>query len=95
MPEYTPNRTIQGEHNGKALLRREEVLEIRRLSATGVSGRALARQFDLSNEAVYHILSGRNWGWLREDEHDEPPDTLTGVVDGGPPTGGDAAAHSD
>lgn len=53
---------INGEKNPMAKLSNEQAKEIRRLVASGLTGREVARQFCVSPATVSGIVSGRSWG---------------------------------
>lgn len=55
-------RRVRGELNGPSKLREEEVIVIRRLSASySWSERKIARQFGVSRSCINGITSGRKW----------------------------------
>lgn len=60
----TDNR---GERNGRAKLTADDVREIRKLSRQGRSIGDLARQFGVVAGTIDHIITGRNWSWLRDE----------------------------
>lgn len=54
-----------GEKHGRAKLTADQVLEIRRLHATGEwSHNQLALKFGVSNGTIWCIINRRNWAWL-------------------------------
>lgn len=55
-----------GEHNPRSFLTEADVLEIRRLFASGVSREDLAEKFNLRYGHVADICSGRLWKHLLE-----------------------------
>jgi hypothetical protein len=61
-----PNpESIAGECNGKAKLVLSQVVEIKKLYATGLySQRELARQFSISQAHVKDLINGRRWKHL-------------------------------
>lgn len=83
MPEYQPKASIRGSANGKALLNADEVREIRRLTKAGATGTAIARQYGVSAETIYHITSRRNWDWLPDEEPPSGPRVT--IVEADPP----------
>lgn len=50
-----------GAQNHRAKLKPEQVLEIRRLSATGETRRALSRKFGVHPSTIYLIVKGKKW----------------------------------
>lgn len=50
-----------GERNPAAKLNEGDVKEIRRLSGSGLSNRAIARMFGVSNVSVGNIMNGKTW----------------------------------
>jgi hypothetical protein len=57
----------RGEKHGSAKLRREDIIEIRRLSIEGVSLRALGRQFGVSKTSIYRIIKRKVWKEVGND----------------------------
>lgn len=57
--EPHPNRTRGGEHSGTAVLKPEEVLEIR--PAAGVSSRQLGDAFGVSKTTIRRVQTWENW----------------------------------
>ena len=54
----------RGERNGHAKLTEAQVTEMReRYKGGGISQRALAREYEVSQSTVKDILAGRRWGW--------------------------------
>lgn len=57
----------RGEQQGKSKLIAEQVLEIRRLYATGtITQAALAQRFGVKIQAISDITRRKNWAWLTE-----------------------------
>jgi hypothetical protein len=56
---------LVGEKNGQARLTSEDVKEIRRLHATGVAQRALARQFGVNRAMIYLIVRRKKWAHVK------------------------------
>lgn len=54
----------RGEQKPRAVLNREQVREIRKLYASGVSGPKVGARYSISDQTVYDIASGKLWGWL-------------------------------
>ena len=54
-------RQTKGEAHGPHKLTAAEVLEIRALNASGVSGAELARQFGVAKETIYDIINRVTW----------------------------------
>lgn len=59
-----PERAAKGATNGSAQLTEDDVREIRRLRAAGVSQQVAARQLGVSPSAVKDIDHRRTWRWL-------------------------------
>jgi len=59
----THDRMMRGKNN-LAKLKEEEVLEIRRLSGLGISGRQIANMFKVSKGTVYKIKNRQSWTWI-------------------------------
>lgn len=55
---------LYGEDQTNHKLTADQVRAIRRLIGEGVSDYTIGPQFGVSATAVYHIRTGRNWGWL-------------------------------
>jgi len=60
------NRMECGSENGNARLNEEQVLEIKRLWASGGTQVSMAKQFGVSRAAIQWILNGRSWKKVRE-----------------------------
>ena len=58
---------LSGEANGRSKLTREQVLEIRRLHAQGISQAELARRYGVSAASINHVVNGITWSWLPVD----------------------------
>jgi Helix-turn-helix domain of resolvase len=56
----------RGEDNHNARLTEDQVLEIRRLYKSGERIVDIARQYNVSRQAIRHIIKGTNWSWLDE-----------------------------
>ena len=54
----------RGEQNGKAILTKEEVLEMRRLRRDGMFFKDIAARMGRKEGTVYYAVMGKNWGWL-------------------------------
>lgn len=54
-----------GERNGASKLTRDDVLEIRKLSSNTMSQYAIARKFNVGQQTIGKILTGKNWSWLK------------------------------
>jgi DNA-binding transcriptional regulator YiaG len=54
----------RGDRNGMARLTEEQAREIKRRRAAGESGRSLAREFNISEQTVALINTGKQWSWL-------------------------------
>ncbi|MFX0208406.1 MAG: helix-turn-helix domain-containing protein [Candidatus Hodarchaeota archaeon] len=57
------DRMVRGKNNF-AKLKEKEVLEIRRLSDFGISGRKLAKIFNVSKGTIYRIKNRQSWTWI-------------------------------
>jgi DNA-binding transcriptional regulator YiaG len=55
---------MQGEANGFAKLTADQVREIRRLSEEGLTQRAIANRFGISQKQVSRIVRGKRWAHL-------------------------------
>ena len=60
-----PNPQRLGEDNGAAKLREVDVRSIRRLLKGGWTQRAIAERFDVSQQTVANIKSGKVWGHVQ------------------------------
>lgn len=56
-----PEAMRRGENHPHARLKRSDVIEIRRLSEAGTTGRAIARRFGLSFQHVSDIVRRKRW----------------------------------
>jgi hypothetical protein len=56
--------TTRGGKNAMAKLTEAQAREIKSRRATGESGRSLAREFNISEQTVALIKTGKQWGWL-------------------------------
>jgi len=54
--------TRKGADHTNAKLTEQDVLDIRRMSAEGVSRKSLVELFGVSKSAIGSILTGRTWG---------------------------------
>ena len=50
-----------GEDNPRSVLTEENVREIRRLRAEGVTARALAARFNVTEKTIYMVAKRRRW----------------------------------
>jgi hypothetical protein len=57
-------RSTRGSRNARAKLTEAQAREIKTRRAAGESGRSLAREFNISEQTVACIKTGRQWGWL-------------------------------
>ena len=55
----------RGTRHWASRLTEEQVLEIRKEYASGISGLKLAKKYGVCKATVYHILSGAKWKFLR------------------------------
>lgn len=55
----------RGERNGRAKLTTENILEIRQLSAQGLSSRKIASRMDVSKTQINEVLKGNIWKHVR------------------------------
>lgn len=55
------DRHVQGERNGCSKLTNSQAAEIRRLLATGVTGRELARRFHVSDVCISNIKNNKHY----------------------------------
>jgi len=60
-----PEARPRGERNGRARLTFKQVQAIRVRIARGEQKRDIAKDYGVSEGAVWHIATGRNWGWPR------------------------------
>lgn len=68
----------QGESSPQAILTEDQVSEIRRLLMTGLSQRALAVRFGVSQSAIYKIRAGRAWTHMPSST--DPYPVITGLL---------------
>ena len=54
----------RGARAGSTRLIESQILEIRSLRKQGVKSKKLAEQFGVSQAAICHIVSGRNWSYI-------------------------------
>lgn len=52
---------VNGVRNGKSKLNEDKVIQIRALALSGMEGRAIAKQFGVSDGTIYWILNNRTW----------------------------------
>ncbi len=57
-------RKPMGEDVPIAKLTKVQVIQIKRLLYEGYSVSSIAEEYDVSRMNIYHIKSGRNWGWV-------------------------------
>jgi hypothetical protein len=57
---------LKGESHGNSKLTAEQVVEIRRLRAEGLTLRAIAGRFGVSDVQVCNIVRGKNWSHVQE-----------------------------
>ena len=62
---------VRGEAHGRAKLAEEDVHEIRRLLAKGITQASIAAQFNISRGAINDIARGATWSYLKEEEEAE------------------------
>lgn len=65
-------RYARGEKAGRAVLTEDQVHEVRALFRLGISKKAIARRFGVNKGAVYGILKGQTWAWLKTPGHAGP-----------------------
>lgn len=53
-----------GSNSGRSKLKEADVLKIRQLHASGLSQKAIGRQYNVDGSAICNIIRKRNWGWL-------------------------------
>lgn len=53
-----------GERNPRAILTEDDVRNIRKLSAGGMTAAAISRKYGVSDMTIRQILKRRNWAWL-------------------------------
>jgi len=58
---HTHREKYQGENNGRAKLTNEDVLEIRRLHANGMSHRSIAKKYGMAKSPIGDLLRGKTW----------------------------------
>ena len=56
---------LGGEANGSSKLRESEVRKMRTLYQQGISVTEITAQFSVNQRAIFCILSGKTWGWLK------------------------------
>lgn len=56
-----PERRAIGERCGGAKLRAEQVVEVRRLRAEGLTYPNIGARLGVTGQAIFHICNGRNW----------------------------------
>lgn len=56
----------KGEKNGRAVLKSENIVYIRKQRKLGVSGAELGRMFNVTKENIYDICSGKRWSHIKE-----------------------------
>lgn len=61
-------RDCRGERQHSSKLKESDVCEIKKLTASGVSSRKLAKSFGISKQSVLAIARGRNWRWMFDYE---------------------------
>lgn len=61
-PELVP----RGEQNGNSKLTADSVREIRRLAAAGENNVSIARQFNITREQTWNLVTRRQWKWLTD-----------------------------
>jgi hypothetical protein len=54
-----------GEENNTAVLKKEQVLEIRKRRTNGETGASLAREFGVTPDAICKIHKRKSWAWLQ------------------------------
>lgn len=59
------DRKALGQKNGRAKMDEGSVREIRRLHSDGLSHRRIAGELGLNRGAVWAVLGGRTWTWVR------------------------------
>lgn len=60
-------KDLIGSRNPSSKLSVDDVREVRRLAASGVSGAEIARRYSVTKGAIYHILRGRAWAHTQEE----------------------------
>jgi hypothetical protein len=60
-------RTTRGSRNPMSKLTESQVKEIKARLASGEMGRAIAREFGVTDATICDIRKGRQWGWLAAD----------------------------
>jgi Autographiviridae endonuclease len=67
--KQNPARCPRGENTGKvAKLTTENILEIKKLRSCGMGYDALAARFEVTRGCIGHILNGRNWKHISEEQ---------------------------
>ena len=66
MPEETKEkiRKSQRGHRYNCAFSDEQVREIRKLSADGVSQRKIAKRYGVDHSTIWRVLSGRGYAWV-------------------------------
>jgi DNA-binding NarL/FixJ family response regulator len=55
---------LKGEENPAAKLTTSDVLKIRQMLSSGVSGRQIARMFSVDKRTIKRIKTRETWGWI-------------------------------
>jgi hypothetical protein len=65
MRDKAQSNVMKGEDNPKALLTKEQVIEIKQhIRERRIVYREIGRMYGVSRQAIKDIASGRTWGWL-------------------------------
>jgi DNA-binding XRE family transcriptional regulator len=59
--QMTRGTAAKGERNGRAVLTKEKVEEIRALRGKGLTQREVGYKFGVSDVTIYNIWSGKTW----------------------------------
>ncbi|SRR5216684_7643091 len=62
-----PKKQRGAKEYGNSKLRKEEVLEIKKLLKLGWTKKAIGRKFNITDSNVYAIATGRSWAWLVDE----------------------------
>jgi hypothetical protein len=69
MRDKANSNVMKGEENPKALLTKEQVIEIKRhISERKIVYRNIGKMYGVSRQAIKDIASGRTWAWVDEGE---------------------------
>lgn len=67
-------KSNKGERNPRCILSESNVIDIIRISKTGLSCAAISRLAGVSEATIRQIQKGRNWSWLTDPQSHAQPD---------------------